>query len=114
VTLDPGVLVDAATLPLEHEALPADQVVSGAPATGHAVLRDEGGTEIGVWEMTPGTATDVEVDEVFLVIAGRGQVRFDEPPLPPVELHPGAVVRLTEGMRTTWVITETLRKLYVA
>lgn len=114
MTLDPGVLVDVATLPLDHEALPADQVVSGTPSTGHAVLRDEGGTEIGVWEMTPGTATDVEVDEVFIVVAGRGTVSFDDPELPTVELRPGAVVRLTEGMRTTWVITETLRKLYVA
>lgn len=114
MTLEPGVLLDAASLSLHHEPLPADQVVAGSPATGHAMLQDEGGTEIGVWEMTPGTATDVEVDEVFLVIAGQGEVRFDEPSLPTVELRPGSVVRLTEGMHTTWVITETLRKLYVA
>lgn len=112
--LDPGALADALAVPLDHEALPADHVVAGEPTTGHAVLHALGDTEIGVWEMTPGTATDVEVDEVFIVVAGRGTVSFNDPELPAVELRPGAVVRLTEGMHTTWVITETLRKVYVA
>jgi uncharacterized cupin superfamily protein len=31
-----------------------------------------------------------------------------------VELAPGSVVRLTAGMRTTWTVRETLRKIYVA
>ncbi len=30
------------------------------------------------------------------------------------ELGPGAAVRLRAGERTTWVVTETLRKVYVA
>jgi uncharacterized cupin superfamily protein len=118
VSLDPGVLVAAATLPLDHDPLPADQIVDGAPTTGIAVLAEGPDHEIGVWEMTPGTATDVEADEIFVVIAGRGTVRFDavpDGPLPaPIELMPGAVVRLTAGMHTTWTIIETLRKVYVA
>lgn len=112
--LAPGALVEAAALPLDHEPLPADQVVAGSPTTGTAVLHEANGTELGVWEMTPGTATDVEVDEIFIVLAGRGSVRFDEPALPSIELSPGSVVRLTEGMHTTWTITETLRKIYLA
>lgn len=118
MNLDPGVLVAAATLPLDHEPLPADQVVAGSPTTGVAVLIEGPDTEIGVWEMTPGTATDVEADEVFIVLTGRGTVRFDAVPEgarpAPIDLAPGAVVRLTAGMHTTWTITETLRKVYVA
>lgn len=113
MTLDPGLLVDALALHLEHEPLPATQVVAGSPTTGHAVLA-EGDTEIGVWEMTPGEASDVETDEVFIVIAGHGTVRFDMPLLETIALRPGSVVRLTAGMHTTWRITETLRKIYIA
>lgn len=118
MSLDPGVLVAAATLPLDHDPLPADQVVAGSPTTGVAVLAEGPDHEIGVWEMTPGTATDVEADEIFIVIAGSGSVRFDSVPegaLPePIALAPGAVVRLTAGMHTTWTVTDTLRKVYVA
>lgn len=113
MTLDAGLIVDALALRLDHEPVDAAQVVAGAPTTGYAVLVD-GPPEIGVWEMTPGSASDIEVDEVFVVIAGRGTVRFDMPLLEPITLRPGSVVRLTAGMHTTWHITETLRKVSIA
>ena len=109
--LGPGQLIAAATVELEHEPLPEDQVVSGSPTTGILVLDDRDGRELGIWEMTPGTATDVETDEVFIVLAGRATVEGIAPG--PVELMPGAVVRLTEGMQTTWTVHETLRKVYL-
>ncbi len=109
--LSPGVLVQATTIALEHEPLPAEQVVAGAPTTGLAILV-EGEPEIGVWEMTPGTSTDVEVDEVFVVLAGRATLVM--PGVDPVELVPGSVVQLTAGMATSWTVHETLRKIYVA
>lgn len=116
-----GAVTDAAALPLEHEPVPADQVVAGSPTTGYAPLdeparADAGGAggELGVWEMTPGAMRDTEVDEVFLVIAGRATVEFVDPPLPAIELRPGSVVRLDAGMRTVWTVTETLRKLFIA
>jgi uncharacterized cupin superfamily protein len=114
VTLDPGVLVAARTLAVPLEPLPDDQVVAGSPSAGFVVLDEREGREIGVWEMTPGTATDTEADEVFVVVAGRATVRFEAPELPAIELEPGSVVRLTAGMRTTWIVRETLRKVYVA
>jgi len=114
--LTPGLLVRANAIVLQHEPLPADQVVAGAPATGFAVLveasPERSGPEIGVWEMTPGTATDVEVDEVFVVLAGRATLLM--PGLDAAELTPGSVVKLAAGMVTTWTVHETLRKLYVA
>ena len=109
--LVPGVVVDAARLPLTHASLPAEDVRDGAPTTAYTVLDDAGGTEIGVWEMTAGTASDTEEDEVFVVLSGRATIAFTAPALPPVEVGPGSVVRLSAGMRTVWTVTETLRKV---
>lgn len=101
--------VDAAvpTTPLD----PAT-VVDGAPAAGSRALAAVAGVEVGVWEMSPGTATDVEVDEVFVVLSGSATVSFEDGES--VELGPGSVVRLRAGEHTTWVVRETLRKIYVA
>jgi len=111
-TLDPGQSVAASALTLDHVPVPADQVVSGNPTTGLRVLDERDGREIGIWEMTPGTANDTESDEVFIVLGGRATVRFEDGAQ--IELGAGSVVRLSAGMRTTWVVHETLRKVYVA
>lgn len=104
--------LDAASVPLEHVALPADHVLEGAPSTGSAVLGELGGVEVGVWEITPGTSTDVEADELFVVLSGAATVRFSSGE-PPLVLAPGVVGRLAAGQRTTWAVTATLRKVYV-
>lgn len=103
--------MNALTVALVHEPLPADQVVSGSPTAGSLVLGERDGREVGVWEMTPGVATDVEVDEVFVVLTGSATVEGVEDE--PIELGPGSTVTLTAGMRTTWTVRETLRKIYV-
>jgi len=112
--LTPGTVTDAATLALSHGPVPADQVVAGAPTTGLVEVESLGDVEVGVWEMTPGAMRDVEADEVFVVLAGSATVAFEDPALPPIELRPGSVVRLTAGMRTAWTVRETLRKVYLA
>ncbi|GAA1244843.1 putative cupin superfamily protein [Microbacterium phyllosphaerae] len=109
-----GTGVDAAALPLVHEPLPADEVVIGRPTTAVHTLATIGEVEVGVWEMTPGTASDTEVDEVFVVLAGHARIEFVEPALPAVEVDRGSVVRLAAGQRTVWTVTETLRKVYIA
>lgn len=89
----------------------AFEVPTGAlPAEGesYGTLADVG---YGVWEHLPGTSTDVEADEVFVVLAGRGTVRFESGET--LELAPGVVARLHAGEQTTWEITEALRKVYV-
>ena len=101
----------AATVPTTP--LDPGTVVDGNPEAGSRALAAVSGVEVGVWEMTPGTATDVEVDEVFVVLAGSGTVSFDDDG-EQVELAPGSVVRLRAGERTTWVVRETIRKIYVA
>ncbi|MEQ6903246.1 cupin domain-containing protein [Nocardioides sp. YIM 152588] len=89
-----------------------DTVLDGTPTAGSRSLSAVSGAEVGVWEITPGTVTDVEVDEVFVVLSGSGSVTFEDGER--IDLAPGVAVRLAAGDRTTWVIRETLRKVYVA
>jgi uncharacterized protein len=114
VGLPAGAVVDAVGLALDGAPVEAAQVVAGAPQTGFAVLDESGGGELGVWEMTPGAMSDVEADETFVVLSGSATVEFTDPPLPPIDLRAGSVVRLEAGMRTTWTVHETLRKVYLA
>lgn len=75
-------------------------------------LSEVDGVTVGLWSAGPGVDDDVEADEVFVVLEGRGTVTFEDGSV--LALQPGAVVRLRAGDRTTWEITERLRKLYVA
>jgi uncharacterized cupin superfamily protein len=96
---------DVHTEPVEADG------VSTALATASRTLL-EAVSEVGLWEAGPGTDTDTEVDEVFLVLSGAGTVTFEGGST--IELRPGVLVRLAAGDRTTWEITARLRKLYVA
>lgn len=110
--VQPNSVVHASSQWLEHEPVPDDQSLGGSPHTGVAELGQFGGLDVGVWEMTPGVMSDVEADEVFVVLAGAATVEFDDD-TPPLTLGPGDVVRLAEGARTVWTVTETLRKVYL-
>jgi uncharacterized cupin superfamily protein len=101
------------TIPIRTEPIAAEQVRSGSPRAGFVELDETDDRTIGVWEHTPGVSTDVEADEVFVVLSGAGTLEFVEPQVPPIELRPGVVVRLAAGMRTVWTIHETIRKVYV-
>jgi len=108
VTSEPARLISADVL---AEALDADSV-SAELATAHKALATLGEVEVGLWSAGPGVDTDVEVDEVFLVLSGQGAVEFDDSSV--IELRPGVLVRLHAGDQTTWQITERLTKLYLA
>ncbi|HYP73869.1 MAG TPA: cupin domain-containing protein [Microbacterium sp.] len=110
--LDPGVVVSALAVDVPLTAVPARQVVTGAPRTGSVDLDEDMG--LGVWEMTVGAMRDTEVSEVFVVVSGSATVDFVTPALPSIELAPGAIVRLEAGMQTVWTVRETLRKVYLA
>lgn len=106
-------MTEASTIPLDYEAVPSAQVVEGNPRTGTAELHDFDGHSVGVWEQSVGAMSDVEVDEIFVVLFGAATVEFvDEGRT--VTLGPGSVGRLVEGQRTVWTVTETLRKIYFA
>ena len=104
--------LDAFTHPLEHAAYATDEVVAGAPTIGATAFGELGEVEVGIWEMTEGVAHDTEVEELFVVLSGAGSVAFEDGEV--IDLHPGSVVRLRAGERTTWTITQTLRKVYIA
>ncbi len=104
-------VTNAVTATVPTEPLASDFVVDGAPASGIVDLPGPPGLEVGIWEHSPGVSTDVEVDEVFVVISGRATIAAEGHP--PVEVGPGDVVRLEEGTATTWTVHETLRKVYV-
>ena len=114
--------------PLDHEHIEDWQQVNATasatetgaahedtPTTAFAQLGTIAGADYGLWEMSAGTMRDVEDEEVFIVISGAGRIEFDEPALPPVELAPGSLVRLENGMKTRWYVDEApLRKLFIA
>ena len=111
-----GTRVDVATLDLRHEAVAPDQNGGDNPTTGSVAFGTIGAADFGVWEMSVGTMYDVEAEEIFVITAGRGSVviaPFGDAAEQRVKLFPGALMRLSEGMRTTWTVTETLRKVYV-
>lgn len=112
IELDAGTLLAAQDVDVPLTPVPAAQIVAGSPATGSVDLDEDMG--IGVWEMTPGAMSDVEIDEIFVVVAGSATVEFVDPAMPAIDLQQGSIVRLESGMRTIWTVRETVRKVYLA
>lgn len=111
-----GTPVRSTSLDLTFEPVSPEQRRAGAPSTGWVELGAFAGLDLGVWEMTSGTMTDVEADEVFVVVSGRGVLEVygaqgTQPRRSTIER--GDVVRPVAGMRTLWTVTEPLRKVYL-
>lgn len=104
-------VVTAATVPLSPTPLDPSQVVTGDPQVAATELVVDHGIEVGVWEHTAGTSTDVEADEVFVVLSGRATIEVADGPT--LQVGPGDVGILAAGSHTTWTVHETLRKVYV-
>jgi uncharacterized cupin superfamily protein len=104
----PVARVAALSAPLEPEPLDPEQIVSGNPETSSFVLTEGAdGTESGVWRCTPGAFTDVEADEVFVVVEGRATIAWDGGE---IEVGPGDVCTLAAGTETVWTVHETVVK----
>ncbi|WP_415774042.1 cupin domain-containing protein [Paraburkholderia sp. J8-2] len=73
-------------------------------------MRQADGSRLGIWEITPGTVCDTEVEETFVVLCGRATVEIEGAGT--VELSSGTICYLPAGARTIWHIHETLRKVY--
>lgn len=104
-------------VPMEHEPVPPDQAAATAafPTTATVPLGTLAGTAFGIWELGVGSMHDVEAEEVFVVIAGHGTVviePFEGDPARTADLAPGTLMRLSAGMKTTWTVSEPLRKVY--
>lgn len=106
-------VIAALRLQGESVSVAAEDIVWGSPATQTVpLLVTAGASEVGVWTMERGAYRDVEIDEVFVVLAGRALLTIND--LPPREISTGDVVRLYAGDKTTWAVQTSLRKLYVA
>lgn len=73
----------------------------------------DGQIETGYWECNPGTftATRDGYDEVAQIISGRATVTGADGVI--VELVAGSTIVTPAGWSGTWVVHETMRKLYV-
>ncbi|MEX1262552.1 MAG: cupin domain-containing protein [Actinomycetota bacterium] len=108
----PTFAVRASGVTMEPEELDRAQVVSGDPRTAAAMLweSEDGRILRGVWECTPGVATDVEQDELFVILQGRATVEVEGGSR--LELEPGVVGVLERSARTRWSVQETIRKVF--
>jgi uncharacterized cupin superfamily protein len=102
----------AADVPLASVQLDPSQVIEGAPEVSEAVLwsSEDGSIVRGIWRITRGVVTDVEEDELFVVLEGSATVEIEGDDT--LELSPGDVVVLARGARTRWTIHEPLRKVF--
>lgn len=101
----------ARDLPLEHSPLDSEKNLSGDVTTAVSARATEGDMEVGVWEHSMGTSTDVEVEEVFVVLEGEGTVTCEDGGR--IDLAPGVVGLLPMGAKTTWTVTKPLRKVWI-
>ena len=104
-------VIAAARLAVPLGPLPAGQLVAGQPRSGAVPVPEVTGLAVGVWEHTAGSSTDVEVDEVFVVLRGRATIEVEGGPT--LEVGPGDLGVLEAGARTRWVVHEDLRKVFV-
>ena len=80
-------------------------------ATGFAELGETNKLKTGIWIHPIGISTDIEVDEVFVVIEGKGRVVLKDGTV--LILFPGVVGTLLSGEETRWEIDEPLKKVWI-
>jgi len=102
----------AGELILDPGELDPASVLQGTPEVTEATLwtSEDGRIIRGVWQITAGTVTDIEADELFVVVSGKATVAVEGGPT--LELAPGVLGVLARGARTTWTVHETLRKVF--
>ena len=108
----PTFAFDPSTIELAPSPLDPSQTVEGRPEVSERVMWSsaDGRCHRGVWQHTPGVSTDVEVDEMFVVVSGRATIEVEGGPT--LEVGPGDVGILEAGARTRWTVHETLRKVF--
>lgn len=107
----PCYVINALSQPLEPDPLDPGQVIAGDPQVSALPILDGEELAVGIWEHSAGESTDVEADEVFVVLRGRATVTVAGGPT--LEVGPGDVGVLEAGAETTWTVHEDLRKIYV-
>lgn len=111
---------------LELEAVDETAVVAGEPRQGILALgllgstQDAAPIEAGIWELRAGTVTDVEAEEIFIVLSGGATIELLKVPEgrsgqqgQRFKVKPGDVMRLAAGTRTRWTVPDHIRKVYI-
>jgi uncharacterized cupin superfamily protein len=83
-----------------------------SPSSGWTQIGTIAGAAIGVWEHSVGVSTDVEDDEIFVILSGQCTVATADGDI--TEFGPGDMGRLEGGIRTTWNVHEPVRKVWVS
>lgn len=65
----------------------------------------------GLWEHSVGISIDVEVDEVFVILEGKGRVILKSGEV--LHLEKGTVGTLKAGEESRWEIDEPLKKVWI-
>ncbi len=110
--LDPTFALRVVDVALEPGELDPATILAGSPQVTEAVVWEspDGRIVRGVWRITEGVVTDVEQDELFVVIEGRATIEVEGGPT--LEVGPGDLCVLERGARTTWTVHEALRKVF--
>ena len=110
---EPRVIRASRLLDSELDAAPLDPstILSGSPEVFHKGIYEGDDVTIGIWQHGVGTSSDVEADEVFVVLSGRATIEIHDGPT--LEVGPGDVCSYPPGAVSTWTVHETLRKVYV-
>ena len=102
--------------PVDRGGFDIDEPLSVLDGDPHALVRHlygDGAAQSGLWEVTPGTfaAENDGFAEYMHILEGRGKVLSDDGSS--LELRPGVKFIASSGWRGRWVVTETIRKIYV-
>lgn len=104
-------LASAATAELEDWG-PLEEATGEEMTTSGLTLWQEGDSEVGVWQCTPGPSYwKLETHEFVHIVAGKMTVTPDGGL--PTEIGPGDVAVFPRGWSGTWQIQQTIRKVYV-
>jgi uncharacterized cupin superfamily protein len=103
-------LADAATTQLEDWG-PLEEATGAEMTTAGVTLWEEGEASAGIWECSPGPSHwTLTTHEVIHLVAGRMTVTPDGGEA--LEIGAGDVAVFPLGWSGTWLIHETVRKVY--
>jgi uncharacterized cupin superfamily protein len=102
---------DPATLKLTVRG-PHKGAFAGAPVESVHVLHSDAGGRSGVWECTPGSFDSARNGDAEMMhfVVGAGTITTADGTAH--EIRPGVVLVAPDGWRGTWVVSQTVRKVY--
>ena len=110
--MDATFYLDATNAELTPDPLDPASILEGTPEVSNLVLdtSPDGKVIRGIWQITPGKVTDIELDELFVVLSGRVTIEIEG--REPYDAGPGHIGIVRKDECTIWTVHETLRKAY--